>query len=221
MEFFAHLDWGELGNAVIETLSMLATSLPLMILLGLPMGVLLYLTAPKQLLDHKKAFATLSFFTNLLRSVPFAILLIVLIPFTEILTGGVSYGVRGMIPPLVIGASPLFARLVETALREVDKGIIEASLAMGASTRQIVFRVLLPEAMSGIVAAITVMGVTLISFIAMSGLVGGGGLGDLAVRRGYQGYQPDVMLITVILLIVLVQALQMVGDKWVRKVSHR
>ena len=219
--FFIHTDWGEVGIAVIETLIMLGVSLPLTVLLGLPLGVLLYLTAPRQLLANRKTFIVLSFCTNLLRSIPFAILLIVLIPLTELLAGGVSYGVRGMIPPLVIGAAPLFARLVETALREIDRGIIEASLAMGASTRQIVFGVLLPEALPGILAAVTVMGVTLISFIAMSGLVGGGGLGDLAVRRGYQSYQPDVMLVTVVLLIILVQWLQMIGDRLVIKVSHR
>ena len=218
--FFINTDWGEVGLSVVETLVMLGVSLPLVMMIGLPMGILLYLTAPKQLLAHRTAFAVLSFSTNLLRSIPFAILLIVLIPLTELLTGGISYGVQGMIPPLVIGASPLFARLVETALREIDRGIIEASLAMGASTRQIVLGVLLPEALPGIVAAATVMAVTLISFIAMSGLVGGGGLGDLAVRRGYQSYQPDVMLVTVVLLIVLVQWLQMVGDKLVIKVSH-
>ncbi len=219
--FFIHTDWGEVGIAVIETLIMLGVSLPLTVLLGLPLGVLLYLTAPRQLLANRKTFIVLSFCTNLLRSIPFAILLIVLIPLTELLAGGVSYGVRGMIPPLVIGAAPLFARLVETALREIDRGIVEASLAMGASTQQIVFRVLLPEAFPGLFAAITVLGVTLVSFIAMSGLVGGGGLGDLAVRRGYQSYQPDVMVVTVVLLIVLVQCLQMFGDRLVIKMSHR
>ncbi len=219
--FFIHTDWGEVGIAVIETLIMLGVSLPLTVLLGLPLGVLLYLTAPRQLLANRKTFIVLSFCTNLLRSIPFAILLIVLIPLTELLAGGVSYGVRGMIPPLVIGAAPLFARLVESALREIDRGIVEASLAMGASTQQIVFRVLLPEAFPGLFAAITVLGVTLVSFIAMSGLVGGGGLGDLAVRRGYQSYQPDVMVVTVVLLIVLVQCLQMFGDRLVIKMSHR
>ena len=219
--FFIHTDWGEVGIAVIETLIMLGVSLPLTVLLGLPLGVLLYLTAPRQLLANRKTFIVLSFCTNLLRSIPFAILLIVLIPLTELLAGGVSYGVRGMIPPLVIGAAPLFARLVETALREIDRGIVEASLAMGASTQQIVFRVLLPEAFPGLFAAVTVLGVTLVSFIAMSGLVGGGGLGDLAVRRGYQSYQPDVMVVTVVLLIVLVQCLQMFGDRLVIKMSHR
>ena len=219
--FFIHTDWGEVGIAMIETLIMLGVSLPLTVLLGLPLGVLLYLTAPRQLLANRKTFIVLSFCTNLLRSIPFAILLIVLIPLTELLAGGVSYGVRGMIPPLGIGAAPLFARLVETALREIDRGIVEASLAMGASTQQIVFRVLLPEAFPGLFAAITVLGVTLVSFIAMSGLVGGGGLGDLAVRRGYQSYQPDVMVVTVVLLIVLVQCLQMFGDRLVIKMSHR
>ena len=221
LSLFNDTDWGEIANAVLETLAMLGSTLPLTVLFGLPLGVLLYLTAPRQLLAQAVVFNVFSFATNLLRSLPFAILLIVLIPLTSLLTGGVSYGVRGMIPPLVIAATPFFARLVETALREVDKGVIEASLAMGASTRQIVFGVLLPEAWPGILAAMTVLAVTLVAYIAMSGLVGGGGLGDLALRRGYQSYQQDVMIITVILLIVLVQCLQMLGDRLVIKVSRR
>lgn len=217
---FANTDWAEIAQAGLDTLIMLGISLPLTVLCGLPAGVLLFLTAPAQLLEQPKIFGSLSFVINLLRSVPFVILLIMLIPLTVVLTG-VSYGVRGMIPPLVIGAAPLFARLVETALREVDRGIIEATQAMGASTRQIVFGALLPEALPGILAAVTVMAVTLISYIAMSGLVGGGGLGDLAQRRGYQGYETDVMIVTVVLLVVLVQVLQMFGDHLVKRMSRK
>ena len=127
----------------------------------------------------------------------------------------------GAIPPLVVGATPFFARLVETALREVERGIIEATQAMGASTWQIITRALLPEALPGLLAATTVTAITLVSYTAMSGLIGGGGLGDLAVRYGYQRYQPDVMAVTVILLLILVQVLQMVGDRLVVHFSRK
>ena len=157
---------------------------------------------------------------NILRSVPFVILLILMIPFTELLVG-TSLGVAGAIPPLVVGATPFFARLVETALREVERGIIEATQAMGATTWQIITRALLPEALPGLLAATTVTAITLVSYTAMSGLIGGGGLGDLAVRYGYQRYQPDVMAVTVILLLILVQVLQMVGDRLVVHFSRK
>jgi D-methionine transport system permease protein len=148
------------------------------------------------------------------------ILLILMIPLTVLITG-TSLGVAGAIPPLVVGATPFFARLVETALREVDRGIIEATQAMGATTLQIIFRALLPEALPGLIAATTVTAITLVSYTAMSGLIGGGGLGDLAVRYGYQRYQPDVMAVTVILLLILVQVLQMVGDRLVIHFSRK
>ena len=148
------------------------------------------------------------------------ILLILMIPLTVLITG-TSLGVAGAIPPLVVGATPFFARLVETALREVDRGIIEATQAMGASTLQIIFRALLPEALPGLIAAATVTAITLVSYTAMSGLIGGGGLGDLAVRYGYQRYQPDVMAVTVILLLILVQILQSTGDKLVVHFSRK
>ena len=143
-----------------------------------------------------------------------------MIPITVLLTG-TSIGVAGVIPPLVIGATPFFARLVETALREVDRGIIEASQAMGASTRQIVLKALLPEALPSILASVIVTAITLVSYSAMSGLVGGGGLGDLAVRNGYQRFQTDVMIVTVVLLLILVQVLQSVGDRLVQHFSRK
>ena len=135
-----------------------------------------------------------------------------MIPFTVLITG-TSLGVAGAIPPLVVGATPFFARLVETALREVDRGIIEATQSMGATTRQIITNALLPEARPGIFAAITVTAITLVSYTAMAGVVGAGGLGDLAIRFGYQRFQTDVMVVTVVMLLILVQILQTVGDK--------
>jgi D-methionine transport system permease protein len=215
-----NVDWPEIWQASLDTLSMLGGSLLFTVLLGLPLGVLLFLTGPRQMFEQKGFYALLSLLVNVLRSVPFVILLIVMIPFTVIITG-TSLGVAGAIPPLVVGATPFFARLVETALREVDRGIIEATQAMGASTRQIIVNALLPEALPGIFAAVTVTAITLVSYTAMSGLIGGGGLGDLAVRYGYQRYQPDVMVVTVVLLLVLVQVLQSVGDKLVVHFSHK
>ena len=215
-----NVDWAEIGYASLDTLRMLGGSLLFTLLLGLPLGVLLFLTGPRQLFAQPALYGLLSLLANVLRSVPFVILLILMIPLTVLLTG-TSLGVAGAIPPLVVGATPFFARLVETALREVDRGIIEATQAMGASTWQIITRALLPEALPGILAAITVTAITLVSYTAMSGLIGGGGLGDLAVRYGYQRYQPDVMAVTVVLLLVLVQILQNTGDKLVVHFSRK
>jgi D-methionine transport system permease protein len=201
-------------------MQMLGGSLLFTILLGLPLGVLLFLCSPRQLLENRVAYGLMSLMVNILRSLPFIILLIVMIPFTVLITG-TSLGVAGAIPPLVVGATPFFGRLVETALREVDRGIIEATQAMGATTKQIILNALLPEARPGIYAAITVTAITLVSYTAMAGVVGAGGLGDLAIRFGYQRFQTDVMIVTVVLLLVLVQVLQMVGDKLVVHFSRK
>ncbi|WP_348945287.1 methionine ABC transporter permease [Chitinibacter sp. FCG-7] len=219
-DLMSNIDWADIGLASVDTLSMLGGSLLFTLILGLPLGILLFLTGKKQLLEQPVVYGILSLIVNVLRSVPFVILLIIMIPFTVLLTG-TSLGVAGAIPPLVVGATPFFARLVETALREVDRGIIEATQAMGATTRQIVIKALLPEAMPGIMAAITVTAITLVSYAAMSGVIGGGGLGDLAIRFGYQRFQTDVMVVTVVLLLVLVQVLQMVGDRLVQHFSRR
>ncbi|MEH6564737.1 MAG: methionine ABC transporter permease [Halopseudomonas sp.] len=212
--------WPEIWQATLDTLAMLGGSMLFTLLLGLPLGVLLFLTAPRQMFEQKWFYQSLSLLVNIFRSVPFVILLIVMIPVTVVIAG-TSLGVAGAIPPLVIGATPFFARLVETSLREVDRGIIEATQAAGATPRQIVTSALLPEALPGIIAAITVTAITLVSYTAMSGLIGGGGLGDLAVRYGYQRYQPDVMVVTVVLLLILVQVLQSTGDRLVVHFSRK
>ncbi|MCY1273422.1 Methionine import system permease protein MetP [compost metagenome] len=217
---FVNIDWSEILQASIDTFWMLGGSLLFTVILGLPLGVLLFLTGPRQMFENRALYALLSFVVNVLRSLPFIILLIVMIPLTVLLTG-TSLGVAGAIPPLVVGATPFFARLVETALREVDKGIIEATQAMGASTRQIIWNALLPEARPGIIAAVTVTAITLVSYTAMAGVVGAGGLGDLAIRFGYQRFQTDVMVVTVVMLLVLVQILQTVGDKLVVHFSRK
>ena len=219
-ELFTNIDWAEIGQATLDTLSMLGWSMLFTLILGLPLGVLLVLTSRRQLLEQPLVYGILSFVVNVLRSVPFIILLILMIPITVWLIG-TSLGVEGAIPPLVVGAAPFFARLVETALREVDRGIIEATQAMGASLWQIVTRTLLPEALPGLIAATTVTAIALVSYTAMAGVIGGGGLGDLAIRFGYQRFQTDVMVVTVLLLLVLVQVLQMVGDRLVAHFSRR
>lgn len=217
---FANVDWADIGKATIDTLLMLGGSMVLTVILGVPLGVLLYLSGKGRLAANPVLNAVLSFVVNVLRSVPFIILLIVMLPVTVLLVG-TSLGVAGAIPPLVVGAAPFYARLVETALREVDKGVVEATQAMGGSTFQIVTRALLPEAMPGIIAGATVTAIALVSYTAMAGVVGAGGLGDLAIRFGYQRFQTDVMTVTVVLLLILVQILQMIGDRLVAKVSHR
>jgi len=212
--------WVEIGQATVDTLLMLAGSLPLTLLIGLPLGVLLYLTGPRQLHARPALYGGLSLVVNLLRSVPFIILMIVLIPVT-LKAMGTSLGVRGAILPLVVGAAPFYARLVETALREVDRGVVEASLAMGATTRQLVTRVLLPEALPGLIAGATVTTIALVGFTAMGGAIGSGGLGDLAYRDGYLRSRTDVAVVTVVALLVMVQVLQMVGDRLVARFTRR
>ncbi|MGF6091869.1 methionine ABC transporter permease [Pseudomonas sp. 18173] len=219
-EWFAHVNWSEVAEACLDTSSMLGVALGCTVLLGLPLGVLLYLTGQRQLLESPRLYRLLSVLANVLRSMPFIILLIVLIPVTTLVTG-TSLGVRGAIPPLVVGCTPFFARLVESALREVDRGLVEAVQSMGASTAQIILYTLLPEARTGLIAAVTVTAIVLVDYTAMAGVVGGGGLGDLAIRFGYQRFQTDVMVVTVLLLILLVQALQMSGDRLVRHYTRR
>ena len=219
MNLLADIVWADIAQACLDTLAMLGGSLLLTILFGLPLGIALFLTSPGQLWASRIGNGALALAVNLLRSVPFIILLIVMIPLTVLLVG-TSLGVAGAIPPLVVGAAPFFARLVETALRGVDRNTVEAVRAMGATTRDLVWRALLPEAMPGIVAAATVTAVALVSFTAMAGVVGAGGLGDLAIRFGYQRFQTDVMVVTVALLLLLVQGIQMLGDALVRRVAR-
>ncbi|WP_028612429.1 methionine ABC transporter permease [Paenibacillus harenae] len=217
---FENVRWPEIWEASKDTLYMMAASLLFTIILGLALGIILFLTSRRQLLEQPFVYGVLSFIVNVLRSVPFVILMIMIMPVTKIITG-TTLGVEGSIPPLVVAATPFFARLVETSLREVDRGVIEAAQAMGASKWDIVRRVLLRESSPGLLAAVTITAVTLVSYTAMSGVIGGGGLGDLALRYGYQRFQTDVMLVTVVLLIVLVQVLQTIGDVLVRRFSRK
>ena len=217
---FQRVDWGLIGEATLDTLIMTGWSLAFTVLIGLPLGIYLFLCSERQLLANKPIYQVLSLIVNVLRSVPFLILLIVLIPFTRFVMG-TALGVPGSIPPLVVGAAPFFARLVENVLRELDPGVSEACKAMGATPRQTVFYALLPEATTGVISAVVVTAITLIGYTAMSGVVGGGGLGDIAIRYGYQRYQLEVMLITVVILIVMVQLIQMIGDRLVLKMNRK
>ncbi len=215
-----NIDWRDIGQACLDTLVMLGGSLVLTILLGLPLGVLLYLTGEGRLSESRLANGALGIVVNILRSIPFIILLIIMIPLTVMLVG-TSLGVAGAIPPLVVGAAPFYARLVEGSLKEVDRTTIEAVQAMGAATRRIVTGALIPEALPGLIAGATVTAVALVSFTAMAGVVGAGGLGDLAIRFGYQRFQTDVMIVTVVLLVLLVQAIQFAGDRLARHYTRR
>jgi D-methionine transport system permease protein len=218
--FFRNLDGAEIALASWETVAMLLGSLLFSVAVGLPLGIWLFVTSARGLSPNAPLYGVLSLIVNVLRSIPFVILFILLIPVTLALVG-TSLGVRGAIPPLVLGAAPFFARLVENALREVDRPVIEATQALGASNSQIVLRALLPEAMPGLIAALTVTAIALVSYTAMAGVVGAGGLGDLAVRYGYQRFQTDVMVVTVALIVILVQGLQMAGDALVARFHKR
>lgn len=220
MSWFANIVWPDIAQATLDTLVMLGASLALTILLGIPLGVLLFLTDRGQIADRPVVNRIMGVIVNVLRSIPFVILLIVMIPLT-LLVMGTSLGVAGAIPPLVVGAAPFYARLVEGALREVPRVTIEAAQAMGASRLQVVTKALLPEALPGLVSGATVTAVALVSFTAMAGVVGAGGLGDLAIRYGYQRFQTDVMLVTVALMVLLVQLIQLAGDRLARHFDHR
>lgn len=206
--------------SVWETVIMVGVSGLVGALLGIPLGIFLRLTDQGGVLQNLPVNAVVGAVVNALRSTPFIILLVAIIPMTRFIVG-TSIGTWAAVVPLTVAVTPFIARLVETALREVDSGLVEAAQAMGATTGQIVCKVLLPEAMPGIVAAITISLVTLTGYTAMAGAVGGGGLGDLGVRYGYQRFLPDVMLAVVVVLIVFVQAIQSFGDWLVRRISHR
>lgn len=209
-----------LFDGLLETLVMVGVSGGIGALFGIPLGVILILTDRGGILQNLAVNRVLGLAINAARSTPFIILMVAIIPFTR-LVAGTSIGTAAAIVPLTIAAIPFIARLVETALREVPSGLIEAADAMGATPLQIVVKVLLPEALPGIVAGLTITFVSLIGYSAMAGAVGGGGLGDIGIRYGYQRFLPEVMLAVVLVLIIFVQGVQSAGDRLVRKLSHR
>ena len=212
LELFATSLW--------ETIVMVGISGVVGGLIGIPLGVFLRLTDQGGVLANSALNKTVCWIVNAVRSTPFIILLVAIIPFTRLITGS-SIGTAAAVVPLTLAAAPFIARLVETALREVDNGLVEAAQSMGATTGQIVWKILLPEALPGIVAGLTISFVSLTGYSAMAGAIGGGGLGDLGIRYGYQRFLPDIMLAVVVGLIFFVQAIQSLGDWAVRRLSHR
>nr|NLJ03406.1 ABC transporter permease [Bacillota bacterium] len=209
-----------LWSATRETLQMVGTATVLATLAGLPLGILLTATGPRHILEQPLLHRVLGGVVNIGRSIPFIILMVAIIPFTRAVVG-TSIGTSAAIVPLTVAAVPFVARLVDGALREVDPGVIEAAISMGASPPQIIYKVLIPEALPVLVLAVTLTAVNLVGYSAMAGSIGGGGLGDLAIRYGYQRFRGDIMLLTVIILVVLVQGIQMLGDRIANKLYHR
>ncbi|MEL0616741.1 methionine ABC transporter permease [Cobetia marina] len=207
-------------SSTLETLYMVAVAGLISAALGIPLGVALYTSRPGQILARPVLNSVLSIITNIGRSVPFIILMVAIIPLTRLIAGS-SIGTNAAIVPLTIASIPFVARLIEGALNEVGPGLVEAAQAMGATPMQIITKVLLPEARGGIINGLTITVVTLISYSAMAGTVGGGGLGDLGIRYGYNRFDPMVMLVTVVILVLMVQGFQSLGDHLVRKSNHK
>ncbi|MDO4926273.1 MAG: methionine ABC transporter permease [Turicibacter sp.] len=209
----------EVLQALTDTLWMVGISGFFAIIIGLPIGVLLVVTREGHLLQNKALNLVLGKVINVFRSIPFIILLAFIMPLTRAIVG-TTIGLKGAIVPLVIGTAPFVARQVESALLGVDPGVIEAAKAMGSSPFEIIYRVLLREGLGGIIYGLTITTVSLIGFSAIAGNVGGGGLGDFAIRYGYQYYKGDIMVVTVIIIIILVSIVQSIGEALQRKVSH-
>jgi D-methionine transport system permease protein len=210
----------ELNKAFFETVYMVGISLGVAILVGLPLGILLFVTDKGLFLQNSLIKKVVGFVVNMVRSVPFIILLVALLPLTKLLTG-TTIGPTAASVSLSVAGIPFFARMVETSLREIDKGVIEASVSVGAGPWMIIKDVLLPEARPAVIQAITITTISLVAYSAMAGIVGGGGVGDLAIRFGYYRYDNTVMITTVVILICLVQLIQYTGDVFARLVDKR
>ncbi|GGH84356.1 D-methionine transport system permease protein [Pullulanibacillus pueri] len=218
------LDWSyfrpELIHAIEQTLLMVGVGLLISLIIGIPLGIVLVVTRENGILQNKFIFSVLSVIVNIFRSIPFIILIVAIIPFTRFIIG-TSIGTVAAIVPLVIFTAPYIGRLIENSLLEVDSGVIELAQAMGANPWQIIWRFLLPEALSSIILAVTIATIGLIGASAMAGAVGGGGLGDLAIVYGYQQFQTEVMIITVILLVIFVQLIQSIGNLLAKKIRRK
>lgn len=209
-----------LSKALGETIYMVAVSMTIASVLGIPLGVLLHTTSRGQILESPALNRIISAIVNAIRSIPFIILMVAIIPLTRILVGS-AIGTTAAMVPLVIASVPFIGRQVETSLKEVPYGLVEAALAMGATPCQIIWHVLLPEAMSSIAAQLTTVIISLVGESAMAGAIGGGGLGDLAIRYGYQRFRPEIMLATVVILIILVQAVQFAGNTLAKRLDKK
>jgi D-methionine transport system permease protein len=208
------------GVGILETLYMVTVSSLIAYLIGLPLGILLVVTDKEGIAPSVTFNKVLGVIVNLVRSVPFIILLITVMPFTRIVIG-TTIGASAVIPPLIIASAPYIARLVESSLKEVDKGVIEAAQSMGATPLQIIYKVLIPEAKPSLIIGGAIAVTTILSYSAMSGFVGGGGLGDIAIRYGYYRYETEIMFVTVIILVLIVQVIQELGLKWMKRTDKR
>jgi D-methionine transport system permease protein len=206
-------------DATLQTLYMVFVSSLIATLGGLPLGIILYVTRKGNILENKMIYQILSAIVNVTRSIPFVILMIALIPFTRFIIG-TSIGTNAAVVPLSLCAMPFIARIVENALIEIHHGLIEAAVAMGATSMQIIIKVLIPESLPAIINGVTLTIVSLVGYSAMAGAVGGGGLGDVAVRYGYQRFDISIMLITIAIMVVLVQIIQFLGDRLAKRFSR-
>lgn len=220
ISFFDNLDWDMVWEATGSTIYMTAVAGLSTFVLGLIIGLLLFATNEELLFKNRAFYSILSLIVNVFRSIPFIILLILLIPFTTAIVGS-FLGPTAALPALIFGAAPFYGRMVELALREVDKGVIEAAESMGATKFQIIYKVLIPEALPAIVSGITVTLVALVGYTAMAGVVGGGGLGDMAFIEGFQRSQNDVIVIATLLILAIVFVIQIIGDLLIRAIDKR
>lgn len=217
---FPHLRMDQLWDATWETLYMTGIAGLATLVLGIVLGVLLFLTSKGQLWQNRAVYSLISVLVNVFRSIPFIILIVLLIPFTKSLIGTIL-GADAALPALIVGAAPFYARLVEIALREVDKGVIEAARSMGAKNRTLIFRVLLPESSPALVSGITVTLIALVSYTAMAGVIGAGGLGNLAYLEGFQRNHSDVTLVATLTILLIVFVIQFIGDTLTRTLDKR
>ncbi|WP_100401967.1 methionine ABC transporter permease [Bacillus sp. FJAT-42315] len=219
-QWLPNVKWDKIWEATSETLYMTGISVVATFILGILLGLLLFLTSKDQILENKAVYFVVSAFVNVFRSIPFIILIVLLIPFTKVLVG-TMIGEDAALPALIIGASPFYARIVEIGLREIDKGVIEAARSMGAKTSTIIFKVLLPESMPAIVSGITVTAIVLVGYTAMAGAIGAGGLGNLAFLDGFQRSQSDVTFVATVIIVLIVFAIQFIGDFFTKKLDKR
>ncbi|MBN8193601.1 ABC transporter permease [Bacillus sp. NTK074B] len=217
---FPNVDWEKMWEATIETLYMTGMSVMITFVLGMILGILLFLTSKENLWENKLTYTITSAVVNVFRSIPFIILIVLLIPFTKFLLDTIR-GANAALPALIIGAAPFYARMVEIALREVDKGVIEAAKAMGAKTSTIIWKVLIPESLPALISGITVTAIALVGYTAMAGVIGAGGLGNLAYLDGFQRSREDVTLAATIMILLVVFAIQLIGDLFTNKLDKR
>ncbi|MGX5557264.1 methionine ABC transporter permease [Bacillus cereus] len=219
-KLLTNVDWNQMLEATGETLYMTVIAALATFVLGLILGLLLFMTAKDNLWENKSINTVIGAFVNIFRSIPFIILIILLIPFTKILLGTIL-GASAALPALIIGAAPFYARMVEIALREIDKGVIEASKAMGAKTSTIILKVLIPESLPALVSGITVTTIALVGYTAMAGVVGAGGLGTLAYLEGFQRGNNDVTIVATICVLLVVFFIQWIGDSLTTRIDKR